>query len=186
MSALTTAQLLSPPEDVARQAEDEILAALSYDQAMGQPVAMAMTRDARAVTAMDFQPVANISMMDARNVQNFQTMGFAAAAAASAEPRSIQAADSDPLGDGLNNAEVKRRAYEDIKTLAGEVRSARASFVTVGNLLHEMGRIQDEQIAREKEQLKLQMIFNHFIRPPVFNPPPFVLPQKWAPIEQVC
>lgn len=119
MSTLTTAQLLAPPEGIARQAEAAILAAESTGSGLG--------------------------------------------------------GESNQLSDGLKDPEVKKRAYEEIKALTENARSARASFNSVTNMVRDVDAL--------VKSLALRRLIFMMPGPPEQQTPP--LQPKWSTITQV-
>ena len=114
MATLTTLELLSPPEDVAREARVQIAMAHQQD-ASNQPELMA----AAFTTNFTVQSVDNSDGVAQRSF-----------AGSSAFPSS-SSGTGETFSDSLANPEVTKRAYDDIRALADLIRSARKSFQMV-------------------------------------------------------
>lgn len=161
MATLTTLELLSPPANVVRQAQAKIAQALQKDVA-NQPMAMWSTSNSTPqsipVSAGFPQPPVSVS-------PGFPQPTFGVSPGFPTPP---SPAASDTFSDGLADAQVTKRAYEDIRALADSVRSARSSFQMVELMVRDIDR-------------KLRP----FIFVPVDNPSGEILTSKWLNIVWV-
>lgn len=185
MATLTMAQLLSLPADVTREAEAAILEAMQNDQ-VGDAVPMAMTMGLQA-SAFTLAPalspwIAGFAWSGLGGISVGSGGGPPPRAAHTTINNGFPAPEENsPLSDGLRDPEVKKRAYEDIKALAENIRSARASMEPVTALVRDV----DDFIESMSFQPSMFMAFMPmpWLPSPVQQTPP-LLP-KWVTITQV-